>query len=158
MLAARRLRPCCAREFRFAADLRYFGQAYELTVPADVPRSSANWPRLFHREHERTYGHRSRGDPVQLVNARLTVGCRMIAPLQNFAAAAAMRRIDRAVAVRWRRDWPTIAVIGRDDLDAIIRDAARSSIEEYDCTCVVPPDNTARLDEAGNIEIVLEAA
>jgi N-methylhydantoinase A len=31
-------------------------------------------------------------------------------------------------------------------------------VEEYDCTCVIGPQQTARLDDVGNIEIVLEAA
>ena len=53
------------------ADLRYAGQAYELTVrvpdgPVDVQRLTND----FAAEHERTYGHGSNEDPVDLVSVR----------------------------------------------------------------------------------------
>ena len=58
------------------ADLRYRRQAYELTVPiADgaVTRASLDAAMAaFHAKHELTYGHANRGEPVQLVNLRLT--------------------------------------------------------------------------------------
>jgi N-methylhydantoinase A len=143
-------------EFRHGADLRYVGQAYELTVPA---RSAGldELAELFHREHERTYGHRSQKDQVHLVNARLTVRLPLLAPAQQFAAEPPMRRADRAVCFDSASASSTVAVIGRADLD----DQPRRGpfiIEEYDCTCVVAPDQIARLDEAGNIDIALEAA
>lgn len=143
-------------EFRYAADLRYVGQAYELTVPAkrfDI----AELNELFHREHERTYGHRSQKDAVHLVNARLTARLPLIAPRQQFAAEAPMRRADRTVSFNASRSAASIAVIGRADLDGTAR-RGPFIIEEYDCTCVVGPGQSARLDEAGNIDIALEAA
>jgi N-methylhydantoinase A len=143
-------------EFRYAADLRYVGQAYELTVPA---RQLAidELSELFHQEHERTYGHRSQKDQVHLVNARLTARMPLVAPRQQFAAEPPMRRSDRVVAFDTGRRSATVAVIGRADLDGAARQGP-FVIEEYDCTCVVGPDQTARLDEAGNIDIALEAA
>lgn len=143
-------------EFRYAADLRYVGQAYELTVPAkrfDI----AELNELFHREHERTYGHRSQKDAVHLVNARLTACLPLTAPRQQFAAEAPMRRADRPVSFAAGAPAAAIAVIGRADLDGTTR-RGPFVIEEYDCTCVVGPGQSARLDEAGNIDIALEAA
>ncbi|SDG52556.1 hydantoinase/oxoprolinase family protein [Bosea robiniae] len=143
-------------EFRYAADLRYVGQAYELTVPArrfDIAELSE----LFHREHERTYGHRSQKDAVHLVNARLTVRLPLVAPPQQFAGEAPMRRTDRPVSFAAGTPAAAIAVIGRADLDGTAR-RGPFVIEEYDCTCVVGPGQSARLDEAGNIDIALEAA
>ena len=59
------------------ADMRYEGQAFELTVP--VPNGKLNQlnishlPELFESEHESTYGHRYPGDKnVQIVNLRTT--------------------------------------------------------------------------------------
>jgi N-methylhydantoinase A len=142
-------------EFRLAADLRYVGQAYELTVPARrlVFDELAE---LFHQEHERTYGHRSQKDQVHLVNARLTARLPLLAPTQHFAPAPAQRRVDRPVSFE-ETGTASIAVIGRADLDASPR-RGPFVIEEYDCTCVVGPGQTARLDAAGNIDIALEAA
>ncbi len=45
-------------DFRFSADLRYFGQAYELNIAGDVEGNVAALVEGFHAEHERTYGHR----------------------------------------------------------------------------------------------------
>lgn len=143
-------------EFRYAADLRYVGQAYELTVPAKR-FAFDELAELFHQEHERTYGHRSQKDQVHLVNARLTVRMPLVAPGQQFAAEPPMRRSDRVVSFDTGKASAAIAVIGRADLDSFARQGP-FVIEEYDCTCVVGPDQTARLDEVGNIDIALEAA
>src|SRR5262249_46706791 len=50
------------------ADLRYQGQSYELTVAGQTPAALAA---AFHRAHERRYGHREDGEPVEIVNVRL---------------------------------------------------------------------------------------
>lgn len=144
-----------AAEFRYFADLRYVGQAYELTVPA-LRLDLDELTELFHREHERTYGHRSHKDAVHLVNARLTARIPLRAASPHFAPPAAMERRDRPVAFD-ERGGGSVAVIGRSDLDATPRQGP-FVIEEYDCTCVVGPGETACLDEAGNIDIALEAA
>ena len=143
-------------QFRYAADMRYAGQAYELTIPVRnlVMNELAE---LFHLEHERTYGHRSQKDPVHLVNARLTVQFALLAPPQHFTAAQPMQRKDRAVAFEDDASIPLVPVIGRDALDAKPR-RGPFVVEEYDCTCIVGPAQTACLDEAGNIEIALEVA
>ncbi|MBM3521372.1 MAG: hydantoinase/oxoprolinase family protein, partial [Alphaproteobacteria bacterium] len=55
------------------ADLRYQHQGFELTVPVarDVLPDLARIAEDFHAEHERTYGHMSKTDPVELVNVRV---------------------------------------------------------------------------------------
>jgi N-methylhydantoinase A len=138
------------------ADLRYVGQAYELTIPA----SELAFPALveaFHCEHERTYGHRSDKDRVQLVNARLLVRMPHGAPPPQILEAGELNRRDRSVLFDDLGQSGTVAVIGRSDLDNNPR-RGPFVIEEHDCTCVIPPDCAARLDEGGNIEIHLEAA
>jgi N-methylhydantoinase A len=138
-------------DVRFAADLRYFGQAYELNIPVGSGGGDVDTlVEAFHREHERTYGHRSSGDPVQLVNARLIVRVPMASRITRFADAPAFARSDRPVA--FGAEPMMTAVIGRGALDGALR-AGPFIIEDYDCTCVVPPNASARLDAAGNIEI-----
>lgn len=143
-------------QYRHAADLRYAGQAYELTIPADALDFS-EMTEAFHREHEKTYGHRSQKDRVQVVNARLTVRMAADRPAQKFQASQPIIRRDRAVQFDSEKTVAPIPVIGREDLDHTPRQGP-FVVEEYDCTCVVPPNNTARIDETGNIEIILEAA
>jgi N-methylhydantoinase A/oxoprolinase/acetone carboxylase beta subunit len=53
-----------------SAELRYSGQAYELTVPVGPGDSLAAVEARFHDEHRRTYGHSSPGDPVDVVSVR----------------------------------------------------------------------------------------
>ncbi len=47
-------------------DLRYRGQAYELTVPL-----TADFAAAFHAEHQRAYGHSQPAAPLEIVNLRL---------------------------------------------------------------------------------------
>ncbi|MET0429229.1 MAG: hydantoinase/oxoprolinase family protein [Microvirga sp.] len=142
--------------FNLAADMRYQGQAYELTVPAAI-LDLAVLEELFHAEHERTYGHRSSKDPVQLVNARLTIRIPLVAPLPRFAAEPPLSRVDRRVLFADGAGLARVPVIGRADLDARPR-RGPFVVEEHDCTCIIAPGQTAHLDEAGNIDIALEAA
>ena len=53
------------------ADLRYTGQAFELSIPVPDNTDVAALEAAFHAEHTRTYGHSSDGDPVDLINIRV---------------------------------------------------------------------------------------
>ncbi len=150
-------------QFRRAANMHYKGQIFELTVPA--PNGSfdaekiAQLEDLFGQEHERTYGHRAGPEePVELVNAQL-IG--MGIPDQS--------RIPEKVTVERRgpqgklpnrqayfgRDtgWIETPVLHRSDLGKPM--SGPLIIEEYDATCLVPPNAKASLDEFGNILIDL---
>ena len=50
------------------AELRYAGQAYELTVPVSENDRLDDVVANFHEEHRRTYGHGSNADPVDIVS------------------------------------------------------------------------------------------
>ncbi|MGV3650679.1 MAG: hydantoinase/oxoprolinase family protein [Devosia sp.] len=139
-------------DFRLSADLRYFGQAYDLNVPVKSQGGVAQVIEAFHAEHARTYGHRSDSDPVQLVNLRLSIRVPAASEVSGFAASPAMLRKDRRV------DFPggtfLSPVIGRDDLSRDWR-AGPLIIEDYDATCVVPPGADARLMADGTIEMLV---
>ena len=144
-----------AAVFRFSADLRYLGQAYELNVPVDPADAIETLVESFHREHERTYGHRSASDPVQLVNLRLGVRIPAASEVTRFMPAPAFARRDRPVI--FDSEPVHVAVIGREALDGSLRPGP-FIVEDYDCTCVVPPNASARLDASGNIEIEVLAS
>lgn len=63
-------------QFIRQADLRYYGQAYELTV--DVPNGRVGeqtWQQIeerYHQAHEQAYGFSKMTDPVELVNLRVS--------------------------------------------------------------------------------------
>ena len=70
-LAAEGIAPETAT-FSRLADLRYSGQAYELTIRVPEGRVDvAGLIEAFAAEHERTYGHGSLDDPVDLVSIRM---------------------------------------------------------------------------------------
>lgn len=145
---------------RRVADLRYAGQAFELSIPL---RSGQPDPSSieadFHAEHARTYGHSSEADPVDLVNIRVIASAPAVADagLAGLLGAASLDAPPPAQAERlvWfgpqAEGLPT-PVIGRGALRRGPVDGP-CIIEEPDATCVVPPGARARLDLLGNILI-----
>jgi N-methylhydantoinase A len=144
-------------EIERSVDLKYQGQSFELTVPLPPAFSDEAFRTLaadFGREHERTYGHQAEGDPIQIVNLRLTG--RVLRPADR---AAIRLQEDRTARGGDRRAYfgpahGAIAtpVITRAALDATPRPGPLL-LDEYDATTLVPPDCAARLDAHGNIVI-----
>ena len=131
-------------ETRRAADLRYVGQAYELTVPCPSGRlDSATLGALaetFHDEHERTYGHRAGEEPVEIVNLRLTAMGRagQVSPTRpGGSGAAEPRREDRSAYFGADHGLIATPVIGRGGLNGAPQQGPLI-VEEYDATTVVP--------------------
>ena len=62
-------------------DVRYVGQAYELTVPL-----SPDFIAAFHRLHDRVYGHSAPDAPVEVVNLRLRAVGEVPRPSLPYAA------------------------------------------------------------------------
>jgi N-methylhydantoinase A len=157
-------RPRTAIEFERQADMRYRGQAFELTIP--LPEGPLDPVRIeelsasFEVEHERRYGHRFAGEyPVEVVNLRLVGRVREAREL----AASLMPAEARAEGRREVYFGPHFGapvetpVVGRAD----IGEAPRSGpliVEEYDCTTVVPPDCEIRRDAHDNLLIGLPPA
>jgi N-methylhydantoinase A len=66
--------------FQRMLDMRYVGQEYTVTVPVPATLSDDWLPSVraeFDRRHERTYGHASVEEPVEVVSLRLTAFGRM---------------------------------------------------------------------------------
>jgi len=142
-----------------AADLKYQGQSFELTVPLaahpDSDGALRDLARAFHREHERTYGHKAEGDPIQIVNLRLTARVRR-PPAPAPAVAPSRHRPAGERRAYFGATYGLLAtpVIDRDDLDERLRPGPLL-IEEYDATTLVPPAAAARLDAHRNIVIAV---
>lgn len=141
------------------ADLRYEGQAFELTVPVEPGEGAlAGAVAAFHEEHRRTYGHATPGNPMELVSRRVKVRVANAATGDDRPWSVA----HEAGGVRSRRatfagsDAIEIPVIGRGHLVGDRR-AGPFIVEEYDSTFVVPRDAVATTDAFGNIVVTLEA-
>jgi N-methylhydantoinase A len=149
--------------FQRLADLRYAGQAFEITVALPDGNFGAaarkELGRRFDVEHETRYGHCFAGQyPYELVNLRLVGsitpnGARRIATLD---APVAVADGERQVYFGPEFGLLRTSVLSRSGLDAKAR-TGPMVIEEYEGTVVVPPDATASRDCDGNILIELEA-
>src|SRR5215831_14124490 len=146
---------------RFAA-LHYKGQTYELVVPlVDGPVDAAMVAYLeeaFGAEHERTYGHRAgRDEPVELVSIQVVaIGLRAGGGVPERVVVSRPElppSPPREAYFGRGRGWLRTPVIRRSDLST--RRAGPLIVEEYDSTCVIPPDAHAELDAGGNIAIDL---
>ncbi|MBH67142.1 MAG: hydantoinase [Rhodospirillaceae bacterium] len=146
--------------FRRFADLRFQGQAYELTIPFEddglTKTGLVNLAARFESYHLARYGHAFSGEfPVELVNLRL-VGIK----------ETKTAKVKRSIADCEIREMTRMAYFGPDLGSVSARVITRFAltelpqkgpmiIEEYEGTAIVPPDCTARVDEQGNIIIAL---
>ena len=149
------------------ADLRYAGQAHEITTP--VVAASANdtgeldfkqIAALFGNEHERTYGHQAEREEVECVTLRVVVRVMEnepmpalgLAPNTHRAAPTGGRRPAFFGSRHGRVETP---IIGRMNLSSTPR-SGPLIVEEYDATCVVPPQWAAVIDGQGNMVLTRE--
>ncbi len=141
------------------ADVRYSGQAYELTVLTDHKKPSlASMQRDFSDEHGRTYGHKSYTDPVDVVSIKIVATARTNAAMEGLTLnlKSGLKGSDSR-QVCFGPDFGTLntPILARKDLDLKGRKGP-VIIEEYDSTCVVPPFCHVALDTVGNIVLKLE--
>ena len=144
-------------------DLKYEGQSFELTIP--LPAGWRGGPGVdalaaaFAGEHERTYGHAAAGDPIQVVNLRVTA--RLVRPASRGPVRLASERAASMPGSRrayFGREHGTLTtpVLARGALGSLPRPGPLL-IDEYDATTLVPPGATAGLDAHGNILIATGA-
>ena len=143
------------------ADVRYSGQAHELTLPLPDPpldvAAVAELTRRFETEHEKRYGHRLTGDfPMETVNLRVvgTVVPEGARSIRRKALGAAVPESVREVYFGPEFNTLETPVIERTGLSAKPRQGPLI-IEEYEGTTVVPPDCRAHLDASANVVIEL---
>ncbi len=145
-------------------DVHYAGQSFELSlpVPAVVDRTVVReLDERFSGEHERTYGHRAEGDPVEVVHIRVEgrVAAAHRSPAavlytEVHVAAAAMRRPAYFGPRHGILATPVVArgQVGPDQWHGPL------IVEEYDATTVIPPGCSVRRDARNNLLITAMAA
>jgi N-methylhydantoinase A len=146
---------------RIAANMRYKGQSFELTIP--IPDGSVTRPSLaalgevFASEHEHTYGHRAGPDePVEIVTLQVIgqgIPCKPHLPHAIRVEPRAASACRRNAYFGPEHGWLEVSVFARSDLATARRGPC--IIEEYDATCMVPPGACARSDGFANIVIDL---
>ena len=132
-------------------DMRYTGQAYELSVPAGGDFVSA-----FHRAHEQRYGYSDVKCAVEIVNLRVrATGITDKPSAEKIAKAAKGEKMHATGSLDCVLDGKrqTAALIDRKQLrsgDAFVGPAV---ISEYSATTLVPAGWRARVDAYGQIRL-----
>jgi N-methylhydantoinase A len=150
--------------FQWFADLRYFGQNFELIMELKSDRiNAAALARLieaFHHRHKDYYGYDMRGQPVEIVNLRLAVtASRRALPHESMKS---LRGEVKHALIEKRRVWfsqtgfVATPVYDRDRLPIDCRINGPAIIEQMDTTTVVPPRAVLKSDRFGYLHMELE--
>jgi len=149
-------------DVRRSADMRYLGQNYELETALPEGDLEPRWLDLleaFEAEHERQYGFRLPGEPVELVNLRVTA-LRPEAPPR----LAAPDGDGAPEPVEVRRVWfdtdgaVDCPVYRRETLPADTTIDGPAIVEEVDSTTLVFPGDLLRVHERGALLLTIGEA
>jgi N-methylhydantoinase A len=132
-------------------DMRYVGQAHEITVHIPAHAALADVAEAFERDFEREYGRRDKNRALQLVNVRVLGRVPIDAP--RFGAASANAKAapatTRVVTVGGEtRDCP---VWRREDIAAGTVIDGPAVIEEMSATTWLPPSWQVRVGTIGEL-------
>ncbi len=138
-------------------DMRYFGQAFEISVP--VPSGTLTEENIrkmyekYHQLHEQAYGHAMREDPVEFVNYRVSAIGLMNKPnLDNQAWKTESATVSKhfGKVVFDGREYET-TIYDRDTLAAGEIIEGPAIIGEMGATVVIYPGHRAEIDALRNI-------
>lgn len=154
--------PAAALRMEFAADIRYSGQGYELSVPFSPPASRrmiAETAAAFHVLHEQKFGNCAPDGPIELVSVRLTTTAPMPKlKLRKIAHHRGDRHPDAHKGSRRALFDACGAFVETPVYDRIRlghghRIVGPAIVEQVDSTTLVLPDQIADVDAFGNIII-----
>ena len=157
--------PDADQQVERTADLRYFGQAYEVRVACPDGAVDRGWAdavtAAFHDAHRALYGYDFRGKPdqhVEWVNLRVT-GIGPI-PRPEIREIASAGGDVEPVPVGHRRvyydEWTDAAIHDRPSLLARHRLPGPAVIEEFGSTVPIHPGFAATVDRFANLIIERE--
>jgi N-methylhydantoinase A len=143
-------------------DLRYVGQQFDLPVDleqGELTPEHLSWAvQAFHHQHERIYGHAFPGEPVELVNLRVTV----VGPISTPVAPLLERRTTgdaprpfqtRYVCFSQGHAVERCPVYRRNSLLAGDALDGPCIVEQVDSTVVIEPDCSGHVDGYGSIVV-----
>lgn len=151
-------------EWLYSSDVRYRGQASQLTIKLGSDTFDADTliriRRDFEGEHEKTFGYISPEEGLEIVNLRLAA--RVTRLVQS--AASGLRLVEnrsgggatRPAYFGPQLGWIDVPVLQRTNLGEHWLEGP-AIVEQYDSTFILPPKARAQVDAHGNIVVELQA-
>jgi N-methylhydantoinase A len=154
--------PSAVRQFIRTADLRYYGQAFEVRVPVvggpvteQLLEATAE---AFHAEHRALYGYDFRDDPrqeVEWVNLRVTgIGPIHRPGIREIGRGGGAGRARTGTRNVYFDAWTDTPIYDRSLLGAGDIVTGPAVIEEFGSTLPVHPGFSAEVDRYGNLRMV----
>ena len=134
-------------------DIRYRGQAFDLTVPVglsgdDITAVTSQFEELYGRR----YGFSRAGKQAELVTIRVTATGLVPAPTWSVERANAASVTDRR-SIFWSGTWKPCRVFRREQFAPAQVMEGPAVIEEYGSTTFVPPGWQCVIDDWGNLKL-----
>ncbi|WP_336359398.1 hydantoinase/oxoprolinase family protein [Haladaptatus sp. ZSTT2] len=148
-----------AMQFERTVDLRYAGQAFELSVP--VPAGELDDAKLstiaerFHDRHEQRYGHAYRDEPVELVTIRLRA--RGVVETPDLRPTDSGGEVDDAVTssreVAFGGETHNTLIYDRSDLPTGASFEGPAIVSGVESTVVIHPGQQVSIDDFGSLHV-----
>jgi N-methylhydantoinase A len=142
-----------------SCDLRYFGQAYELNIPVEgvfqTPEDVKRIGAAFHATHRRTYGHAMEGDPIDVVNYRVSAIGLSPEPEWRKVTHGEQDVHKGHRDVYFEGGYHDCSIHERHRINPGQQVEGPAVIEQVDSTTILSPGDRARVDPFGNLVITL---
>lgn len=136
-------------ELRYALDIRYAGQSYELTIEAD-PTELSDASLTFHSLHQKRFAHSDLNAAIEVVNVRATARVASMAesPSPNFIKE---KPTDNYIPIWFDNEQRQTRTYQRNELSPGTDFDGPAIIRQIDSTTLVPPTWRGEVDNQGNI-------
>jgi N-methylhydantoinase A len=136
-----------------SVDLRYRGQAFELTVPIDrAGESMERVTQRFENAYGQRYGFNRAGKQIELVTVRVTATGLVSQPAWKLVNAPGHHVVGRR-ALYWNGSWSDSPIHARERLAPSSVISGPAVVEEFGSTTFVPAAWRCRVDDLGNLSL-----
>jgi N-methylhydantoinase A len=144
-------------------DMRYAGQGYEITIPCEPEMMTAEGlqelRKSFDEVHRGMFGHMAPEEPVEIVSYRVRgVGKVPAVEMPRFERAGTTLKDALRETRKVRFDGKTVdcPIYQREKLDVGLTFSGPAVLDQFDCTTVICPGQTVRVDEWKNLIVTQE--
>jgi len=145
----------------WSCDMRYRGQAYEVTIPLPnhgrSPDLIAEMVDDFHSTHARTFGFSNPGDSCELVTFRLAAIIKLDRPTTTEEPAQTQSDHNTRSVYLAGVGFQDISVVNRKSLSPQSDIQGPAVVHQLDATTYLPPFAHARVDDHLNLVIAVDA-